>query len=59
MKPRSFLGSGLSYLALGLILGILYLTFGWRILAFVGGGVAGIGALLALAGLYFRWQGWE
>jgi hypothetical protein len=56
---RTFLGAGLSYLALGCVLGAFWLAAGWRALAVAGGVAAAIGAALVLAGMYFRWQGWE
>jgi hypothetical protein len=56
---RTFLGAGLSFLALGCVLGAFWVAVGWRPLALVGGASAGVGAVLALAGAYFRWQGWE
>jgi hypothetical protein len=56
---RTFLNAGLSLLALAGVLGLGWLAVGWRPLAVVGGVSAGIGSVLALAGVYFRWQGWE
>ena len=56
---RTFLNAGLSFLALAGVLGVGCLAVGWRPLALVAGVSAGIGSVLALAGVYFRWQGWE
>jgi hypothetical protein len=56
---RTFLNAGLSFLALAGVLGVCWLAVGWRPLAVAGGVSAGIGSMLALVGVYVRWQGWE
>ena len=56
---RTFLNAGLSFLPLAGVLGVGWLAVGWRPLALVAGVSAGIGSVLALAGVYVRWQGWE
>jgi hypothetical protein len=56
---RTFLNAGLSFLAFAGVLGVCWLAVSSRPLAVVGGVSADIGSVLALAGVYFRWQGWE
>ena len=58
-RPRTFLGAGSAFVMLGLWAFGFWYASNLGFLALVGGVLLGIGLLFVLAGLFFRWQGWE